>query len=85
MSAFCIKITEVDNIDIDVSKVDNVATVSVTKKDGTEKSVEIYDGASGVPVFEIENGHLFVISGKLEDCERYAIGVNGHLYLEMGE
>lgn len=40
-------IQEVDNIDIDVSKVGNIATVSITKKDGTEKSVEIYDGLKG--------------------------------------
>ena len=38
---------ETDNIDIDVSKVDNTSTVTVTKKDGTEKNVEIYDGEKG--------------------------------------
>ena len=38
---------EIDNIDIDVNKVGNTATVSITKKDGTEKSVEIYDGLKG--------------------------------------
>ena len=38
---------ETDNIDIDVNKVGNTATVSITKKDGTEKSVEIYDGLKG--------------------------------------
>ena len=38
---------ETDNIDIDVNKVGNTATVIITKKDGTEKSVEIYDGLKG--------------------------------------
>ena len=38
---------ETDNIDIDVNKVGNTATVSITKKDGTEKGVEIYDGLKG--------------------------------------
>ena len=38
---------ETDNIDIDVNKVGNTATVSITKKDGTEKNVEIYDGLKG--------------------------------------
>ena len=41
------KLNEIDNIDIDVEKVGNTATVSITKKDGTEKSVEIYDGLKG--------------------------------------
>lgn len=40
-------IQEVDNIDIDVEKVGNISTVSVTKKDGTEKIVEILDGEKG--------------------------------------
>lgn len=41
------KLNELDNIDIDVNKVGNTATVSITKKDGTEKRVEIYDGLKG--------------------------------------
>lgn len=35
---------EVDNVDIDVTKENHTATVTITKKDSTEKSVEIYDG-----------------------------------------
>ena len=38
---------ETDNIDIDVNKVGNTATVSITKKDGTNKSVQIIDGLKG--------------------------------------
>ena len=38
---------ETDNLDIDVSKSGNVATVTITKKDGTEESVEISDGRNG--------------------------------------
>lgn len=38
------KLNEIDNIDIDLNKVGNTATVSITKKDGTEKNVEIHDG-----------------------------------------
>ena len=38
---------ETDNLDIDVSKSGNVATVTITKKDGTEESVEISDGQNG--------------------------------------
>lgn len=36
-----------NNLDIDVEKEDKVATVTITKKDGTIKSVEIYDGEGG--------------------------------------
>ena len=38
---------EADNIDIDVEKIGNTATVSITKKDGTNKSVQIIDGLKG--------------------------------------
>ena len=38
---------ETDNIDIDVEKIGNTSTVSITKKDGTEKIVEILDGEKG--------------------------------------
>ena len=38
---------ETDNIDIDVNKVENTATVSITKKDGTTKSVQVFDGDKG--------------------------------------
>ena len=40
-------LTEVDNLDIDVNKVGNTATVSITKKMAQKKSVEIYDGLKG--------------------------------------
>lgn len=35
---------EVSNVDIDVSKSGNTATVTITDRQGTEKSVEIFDG-----------------------------------------
>lgn len=38
---------ETDNIDIDVEKIGNTSTVSITKKDGTNKSVQIIDGLKG--------------------------------------
>lgn len=49
-------IQEVDNIDIDVEKVGNTSTVSVTKKDGTEKIVEILDGEKGQDGVDGEDG-----------------------------
>lgn len=38
---------EVDNVDINVSKSGTVTTVTISKKDGTEKSVQILDGQEG--------------------------------------
>ncbi|MGM9879434.1 MAG: hypothetical protein ACI31R_05385 [Bacilli bacterium] len=40
-----IKITnEVSRLDLDVSKVGDTSTITITKKDGTQKIVEVYDG-----------------------------------------
>ena len=38
---------EVENVDIDASKVDNTATITITNRNGVEKSVDIYDGTDG--------------------------------------
>ena len=40
-------IEEVENIDIDAEKVDNVATVTITNKECVSKTVEILDGENG--------------------------------------
>jgi hypothetical protein len=40
-------INQANTLDLDVSKTDNVATIEITKKDGSKKSVEILDGSSG--------------------------------------
>ena len=41
------KLNQMDNFDIDVSKVDTIATVTITNRYGVEKSVEINDGEVG--------------------------------------
>lgn len=38
---------EVENIDIDVTKEGDTATITVTKKDGSQESVEVQDGKDG--------------------------------------
>lgn len=38
---------EVENVDIDASKVDNKATITITNRNGESKSVDIYDGTDG--------------------------------------
>ena len=41
------KLNEIDNLDIEATKEDDTATITITKKDGTEQSVEIKDGETG--------------------------------------
>lgn len=41
------KLNQIDNLDIDAEKIDNITTVTIGKKDGTEKIVEILDGEKG--------------------------------------
>lgn len=42
------EITKVDNIDIAVNKIENIATITVTDKEGNTRTVEITDGRDGV-------------------------------------
>lgn len=81
---------ETNNINIDAEKIDNTATITITKKDGTNKTVEVYDGEkgdSGIVSFSINNeGHLIAESESASNYESYTIdNTNGHLYLEIGE
>lgn len=41
------EITKVDNIDIDANKVGNTTTITLTDKEGNEKTVNILDGQDG--------------------------------------
>lgn len=52
-------LTEVDNLDIDATKVGDTTTVTITKKNGTEEQVEILDGIS-ITSMEIINGNLVI-------------------------
>lgn len=62
-------LTEVNNLNIDVNKIDTTTTVEITKKDGTTKTVNILDGERG------ENG----TDG--QDGLTPTIGDNGNWYL----
>lgn len=62
-------LTEVDNLNINVNKIDTTTTVEITKKDGTTKTVNILDGEKG------ENG----TDGT--DGLTPTIGQNGNWYL----
>ena len=41
------KLVEIDNLNIEAEKVGNTTTITITKKDGTEETVEINDGEQG--------------------------------------
>ena len=89
------KLNEIDTLDIDANKVDNVTTITLTRKDGTEKNVNINDGVdgadgekgdSGITFFSIQNGHLIAESESASNYENFSINnSDGHLYLVLGE
>ena len=66
-----VKLNQIDNLNIEVEKVDNISTLTITKKDGTTNSVEILDGEKGekgdcnFATFDIIDGNL--IMNKTED------------------
>ena len=61
-----VKLNQIDNLNIEVEKVDNISTLTITKKDGTTNSVEILDGEKGdkgdcnFATFDIEDGALIM-------------------------
>ena len=65
------KLNQIDNLNIEVEKVDNVSTLTIIKKDGTNNSVEILEGEKGekgdcnFATFDIIDGNL--IMNKTED------------------
>lgn len=80
-----VALTEANNLNVDAEKVDTKTTVTITKKDGSTKNVEILDGEkgdSGIVVFNIENGHLIATSEGAENLTHYSLE-NNHLYLEI--
>ena len=75
-------INQVDNLDIDAEKVDDTTTITLKKKDGTEKEVQIKDGDSGLVVFEIIDGCLIATCENSEHLSNYSIQ-NGCLILTL--
>ncbi len=104
------KITEVDdkiaetdraiertnNLNIDVNKVDRVATVDLTKKDGSHKTVNIRDGydldydwqdtSLGIKREDEENYEYVDLKGEKGDCNFATFSiVDGHLIMNKPE
>lgn len=72
-------IQETENLDLDAEKVNKTTTVTITKKDGTEKSVNILDGQDGEDLQFIWQGTSLGI--KTTDQQEYTFvnlqGVQG--------
>lgn len=72
-------IQETENLDLDAEKVNKTTTVTITKKDGTEKSVNILDGQDGQDLQFIWQGTSLGI--KTENQQEYTFvdlqGVQG--------
>ena len=47
------KLNEVDNLNIDAVKENGVATITITKKDGTQQSVNLFDAEGAVTNYEL--------------------------------
>lgn len=72
---------EVETIDIDVEKVDSTTTVTLIKKDGTTKEVEILDGVDGINGQDGANGQDGRDGTDGQDGITPTIGNNGNWYL----
>ena len=72
------KLNEIENLDIDVTKTDDVSTVTITKKDGITKSVEIKDAKiNGHNTIEIIEGKNINLEQKGNQLKISSIGGSG--------
>lgn len=72
-------IEETNNLDLDVTREENKATIKITKKDGTEKEESVYDGIGldfnwdetslGVKKENEEEYQYVDLKGEVGDCE----------------
>lgn len=78
-----VKIQEVNNLDLDIEKSNGTATVTLTKKDGTQKQVEILDGKdakiNGYNELEIIAGENIEINQQENRLEISAKDYDGEL------
>lgn len=65
-------INEVNSIDIDAEKVDDTTTITLNKKDGTQKTIEINDGIDGIDGIGLNYNWVSTSLGiKREDEQEY--------------
>ena len=89
-------VTEANNLNIDISKSGTISTVTLTKKDGSTKTVQIEDGADfqynwdgtslGVKTSEEQEYQYTDLKGDKGDCSFATFSIiDGHLIMNKGE
>lgn len=76
---------DANTLNVDATKEGNTGTITVTKTDGTEESINVYDGDSGITVFKLEDNHLVATSESGSNLDNYNIDDDGHLTITIGE
>lgn len=70
-------IDETSNLNISVSKLNNIATITLTKKDSTTETVQILDGAQGEPGAQGEQGEQGIQGEKGDKGDKGDTGATG--------
>lgn len=73
------KLNQMDNLDVDVVKEGKTATVTITKKDGSQESVEIQDGSFDFATFEINNDMELICNATDDMNLEFQINEEGEL------
>ncbi len=71
------KLNQIDNLDISATKVENTATITITKKDGTTQEVEILDGQDGARGEKGQDGYTPIKGVDYFDGQDGKDGTNG--------
>lgn len=89
-------VAEANNLDIDINKVNKVATITLTKKDATTKEVEVRDGYDleynwngtelGIKREDEQNYEYVNLKGEIGDCYFATFEIqDGHLKMSKPE
>ena len=89
-------VTEANNLDIDINKVNKVATITLTKKDATTKEVEVRDGYDleynwngtelGIKREDEQDYEYVNLKGEIGDCYFATFEIqDGHLKMNKPE
>ena len=77
-------LNEVANVDIDAERESEKAVISITNRHGETKSVEVYDGDSGMIWFDIdEDGYLVGYSEHQNNLDKYYIDTDGYFCIDL--
>lgn len=60
------KLNEIDNLDISVEKIEKTAMITITRKDGSEEIVEIYDGDDYILTQEDKQEIVYTVKPMVE-------------------